>query len=166
MRSNYNDEEQRALIELSKLLANEVGRASRIMNAAIKHLPGCESAEHREAVAKQATEAAKNLLNTLRYAAWIEAEMSDIRLFEKPQENLKQIEDMLTDLAIKYAPKYPAAEQPADVETLGPTLVDVTPEEALPPVVIEIVPPEEMIQRVQEIEMDKLANSPFTITKQ
>jgi hypothetical protein len=32
--------------------------------------------------------------------------------------------------------------------------------------VIEIVPPEEMIQRVQEIEMDKLANSPFTITKQ
>jgi hypothetical protein len=152
MRSNYNDEEQRALIELAKLLANEVGRASRIMNAAIKHLPGCESA--------------KNLLNTLRYAAWIEAEMSDIRLFEKPQENLKQIEDMLTDLAIKYAPKDPAAEQPADVETLGPTLVDVTPEEALPPVVIEIVPPEEMIQRVQEIEMDKLANSPFTITKQ
>lgn len=162
VRSNYTEAEQIALKTMAEILGPEVGRATKILIADLDHLLTCESPEHRAVIVKQAKEAASNLLNSLRYAAWIEAELSEIRVFADPNGNLKQVEEALNEVVEKFKQK---AEQEADPSTVGVQTPVVDIEVPAPPQ-IEIVPSEQLALRVLEIEMDKLANAPTTPTKQ
>lgn len=150
MRTNYSDDEVTALKDIMKLLADEISRNTRIIVADLDHLGGCESQEHKQTCIQQAKAALVNILSSLRYCSWIEAEITPTRVFAEPAANLADLVRQQEEIAAEYQAK-----------------VDPQPEPVVEPVplvnqpVLPVFTPGE-----QGVEMDKLANVPLTKTLQ
>ena len=153
MRANYTAEELVALAGLSKLLAGEISRMTQIVIACHKHLVNCESSEHRAQIVARAGSAVSAILNHLRYCAWIEAEVTNGRVFVNPQGVLDEIiaQQEAIAAAVKEQGAAAVQEKPVSTEREQTT-------EAEQAVAADIAK--------QAADMDKLANAPSTGTKQ
>jgi hypothetical protein len=142
VRSNYTEEEVLALLGVKELLAGEITRMTGLAATCLNHLVNCETSDHRAEVAKRAGAAISALLQHFRYSAWIEAELTSVRVFEKPVDILAELIEQQNALAEAARAKLEPEPQPE--LTAENTVVGEDPAEA----------------------MDKLANAPSTKTKQ
>lgn len=145
MRSNYNDEELAALAEINKLLAEDVRRMTAVVQMCLKHIVGCESADHRAAVSRQLGVSVTALLNHIRYCAWIEAEVTKTRAIPDPQKVLAEMIAAQEEVAAEIKAKQEG------------TVTDAASVPAEPPV-------EDLLAQ-QAAAMDALANVPLPVKK-
>jgi hypothetical protein len=151
VRSNYSDDELTALKEIMRLLAEEIGRNTKIMIADLDHLTGCESAEHKVTCVAQAKGALANILSHLRYCSWIEAEITSTRVFGEPVAILAELVKQQEEIAAAFQAK--TDPQPAPEPAALPNQSAIPEVPMFPPI-------------GQGEEMDKLATVPLNKTLQ
>lgn len=160
MRSNYDEAELLALTETLALISTEYQRQIDIITAYLRHLPTCEEPTHRATIAKRAADAVTGLITMIRYAGWIEAEVTTTRVFPAPAKILAEFREAQDSVIAEIKRRKEAVE----VQTVG------TPAPVPTPVVQETPA---FTEREQEPgwtqapeSMDKLATAPFPTTKQ
>jgi hypothetical protein len=123
VRSNYTDDEVRALVEIKALLSGEITRLTTLAATYLQHLIPCADAEHRGVIARKAADAVSSVLQHLRYCSWLEAELTQGRVFTDPAAILAELIEQQTEMA-----ELSRAKQEPEPEVLGPnTVVGDTP---------------------------------------
>lgn len=146
MRSQYTEEEVKALDELLTETSEEAATIIRSAITLSSHMVVCESEEHKLECHKGLMSLLADLSEVSRQGGWIEAEMNKERIFTAPAETLAKMRERI-------------AKRNARIEELRQEYLAQQGEE-------EPAPPADPEVSEQSAAMDALANVPVPTTKQ